>query len=86
MFEADLNASLTRNKVLPVVIVQKIGTTGEASKWPEEVTPENYSENESNLDRNLILNTFLMKNNYKTVWENIAFRILIPDKTYENLN
>jgi len=85
MFRADLDSSFERNRILPAVIMQKIGTTGDASKWPEEILPGNYAENVSNLDRNLILDTFLIKNNYKQVWENVAFKILIPGKTNENL-
>ena len=79
-FSADLKASFERNKVLPAVIMQKIGTTGNDSKWPEEIQPGNYYENELNLERNHILDTFLMKNNYKKIWENVAFKILIPDE------
>jgi hypothetical protein len=83
MFRADLKASYERNRMLPAVIIQKIGTTGEASKWPEEILPGNYAENAANLDRNHILDTFLIKNNYKQAWENVAFKILLPDKTNE---
>ena len=53
-------------------------TTGNDSKWPEIIEPGNYNENALNLERNHILDNFLIKNNYREVWENIAFKILIP--------
>ncbi len=78
MFRSDLYNSIQRNKQLPDLIIQKIGTVGNDSKWPEEIQPGNYSLNELNLERNQILDTFLMKNNYKIAWENKAFKILLP--------
>jgi hypothetical protein len=78
LFRADLKASSEKNKTLPAVIIQKIGTTGNDSKWPEEIQPGNYYENELNLERNQILDTFLTANHYKKVWENVAFKIMIP--------
>jgi hypothetical protein len=78
MFRTDLYSSVQRNKQLPDLIIQKIGTVGNDSKWPEEIQPGNYSVNELNLERNQILDTFLMKNNYKIAWENKAFKILLP--------
>jgi hypothetical protein len=80
LFQADLQASLERNKMLPPVIMQKIGTIGNDSKWPEEIQPGNYEENVLNLERNHILDTFLVKNNYRKIWENVAFKILIPEE------
>ncbi len=78
LFRADLKASSEKNKTLPAIIMQKIGTTGNDSKWPEEIQPGNYYENELNLERNHILDTFLTANHYKKVWENVAFKIMIP--------
>ncbi len=78
MFRSDLYNSIQRNKQLPDLIIQKIGTVGNDSKWPEEILPGNYYVNKLNLERNQILDTFLMKNNYKIAWENKAFKILLP--------
>jgi len=81
LFQADLNASVERNGKLPTVVRQIIGTVGEASKWPEESLPEKYSDNERNHDRNLVLDSFLTRNNYREIWSNKAFMILIPGNT-----
>jgi hypothetical protein len=80
MFRADLRISIEKHKILPPVIVQKIATTGDASKWPEEIVPENSISNELDAEKNNILDSFLVRNNYKEVWSNLAFKILIPEK------
>jgi hypothetical protein len=79
MFRTDLNQIPERGHILPPVIRQKIATVGDASKWPEETLAENYFLSERNLDRNRILDSFLLKNNYTEVWSNNAFMILVPD-------
>jgi hypothetical protein len=79
LFQADLQASASRNKILPPVVMQKIATVGNDSKWPEEIQSGKYQENIYNLTRNQILDSFLVKNKYKKVWENIAFEILVPE-------
>ncbi|MDP4251016.1 MAG: glycosyltransferase family 39 protein [Bacteroidota bacterium] len=81
LFRSDLHRSIERNPVLPVVIRQKIATTGTASKWPEEILPGDYSRDELSVDRNNILDSFLVQYGYREVWENVAFKILIPDKS-----
>jgi hypothetical protein len=78
MFASDLAVSLNRHKKLPVVVMQTISTTGAASKWPEEILPLDYFKNEQSQNRDLILNAFLIKNHYRKVWENKAFKILLP--------
>jgi hypothetical protein len=80
IFQSDIN-TLTeeRNKTLPVVIRQKIATTGDASKWPEEIVDGDYFTDAQNIDRNIILDSFLNRNHYKEAWSNKAFKILIPD-------
>ncbi|HEY4967767.1 MAG TPA: hypothetical protein VII28_15285, partial [Puia sp.] len=80
-FQSDLNLIFTRSKNLPPVVRQKIATIGDASKWPEEILPGNYFKIERNLDKNNILDSFLLKNNYKEVWSNRVFMILIPDSS-----
>jgi hypothetical protein len=79
LFRADLNSMQERSTKLPPVVMQKIATIGDASKWPEETMPGNYSKMDRNLTRNYILDSFLKKNNYKEVWSNQDFKILIPD-------
>lgn len=80
MFRADLSLSLEKHKILPPVIMQKIATTGDASKWPEEIVPENSINNELHTEKDNILDSFLIRNHYKEVWSNLAFKILMPEK------
>ena len=81
MFASDLTASLDRHKMLPVVIMQTISTTGAASKWPEEILPLDYFKNDQSMNRDRIMDAFLIKNHYRKVWENKAFKILMPEKS-----
>ncbi len=64
--------SLDEKKILPVIIRQKIDMWG---NWPRD-TPKNYHEMEN--ERNRWLNNLLLAHNYKMVWENNSFQILIP--------
>jgi hypothetical protein len=80
-FQSDLNSIFTRSRTLPPVIRQKIATIGDASKWPEEIAAGDYFKIERNLEKNIIMDSFLLKNNYKEVWSNKAFMILIPDRS-----
>jgi hypothetical protein len=82
LFRADLNSMQERSSKLPPVVMQKIATIGDASKWPEETMAGSYSKMERNLTRNYILDSFLKKNNYKEVWSNQDFKILIPDSVH----
>lgn len=81
LFGRDMDLSVQKHRDLPVVVMQKIATTGDASKWPEEIYPGDYFRNEVNQDRNNIMDSFLVRHSYREVWSNIAFKILIPDKT-----
>ncbi len=76
-FKNELYISLQESKKLPVVIMQKVNTLN--SNWPENIN-DNYSNIKKNLARNTCMNDFLKNNNYRKVWENKAFEILIPDK------
>jgi hypothetical protein len=49
------------------------------SNWPENIHECSDSIKE-NLTRNIYMNNFLKTYHYKKVWENIAFKILIPDE------
>jgi hypothetical protein len=82
-FQSDLNGVLTRSGNFPPVIRQKIATIGDASKWPEEILPGNYFKIEKNRDKNTILDSFLLKNNYKEVWSNRVFMILLPERPHK---
>jgi len=79
-FQLDLNSIFTKSQKLPPVVRQKIATIGDASKWPEEISPGNYFTIERNLDKNEILDSFLLRYRYKEVWANRVFMILLPDR------
>jgi hypothetical protein len=74
-FKKNLDKAVLERKVLPVVIIQKLNTLN--SNWPQN-TYDNYAEWKENKVRNAIMNDFLKGNNYKKIWENKAFEILIP--------
>jgi hypothetical protein len=82
LYEAEfLNNELVyarkEKKNLPVVVMQKIKTIGDGSMWPEKTLPSDYFTWEENLGRNKYMNEFLARNNYKEVWSDPYFKILI---------
>jgi len=77
-FRNKLYESLKERKKLPVVIMQKLNTLN--SKWPLN-TYEIYAENKENLTRNICMNDFLKHYQYRKVWENVAFEILLPGES-----
>jgi hypothetical protein len=79
IFNNELNLAKVQKKILPVVIMQTIQTIGDGSKWPEESLPTDYSKWDVNQGRNKYMNEFLLHNNYKEVWTNGYFKILIPN-------
>src|SRR5450432_3994427 len=72
--DAELNTALSETHILPVVVYQKVQTLP-SQYWP------NQSEDNSSFDldnpKNAPIKKFLNSNNYKLVWENIAFRIYL---------
>lgn len=77
-FKTELYKGLEETKVLPVVIMQKIKTTGLSSNWPDP-TPEDLSDYlKKNEKRDGYMNEFLQNNNYREVWSNHVFRIFLP--------
>jgi Dolichyl-phosphate-mannose-protein mannosyltransferase len=81
LFKSDLNSMTERSPVMPPVIMQEIATVGDASKWPEEIMPGDYLTSGRNLDKNTILDSFLVRNNYREVWANKVFKIMLPDSS-----
>lgn len=78
VLEEKLALAQEKHKRLPVVIQQKVATNGwRGNKWPVNSREEYASWNER---RNTIMNEFLKKYNYKEVWNNHAFSILVPEK------
>jgi hypothetical protein len=80
VFKNELDLAKISKKVLPVVIIQTIQTIGDGSKWPEQTLPTDYSKWDVNQGRNKYMNDFLKDNNYKEVWNNGFFKILIPNQ------
>jgi hypothetical protein len=75
-FKAELDISTSKSKKLPIVIVQKMNTLD--SDWPTN-SLNFYQKSISDLMRDSILKEYLRRNNYKKVWENSTFEILISN-------
>jgi Dolichyl-phosphate-mannose-protein mannosyltransferase len=78
LFRNELDYAESHQSLLPVIVRQLIKTTGEGSAWPEVKPPENYLTFKRTQAKNNILNDFIKKHNYKEVWNNGDFTILIP--------
>jgi hypothetical protein len=78
MFHKELDLAKVSNTHLPVIVRQLIKTTGEGSAWPDIRPKADYLQLQRNQGKNAILNEFISKNNYKEVWNNGDFTILIP--------
>lgn len=74
----DLEDSYQKHQVLPVIIKQKIKTTGDGSTWPSVVHPEPYEDWEDNRGRNIAMDAFLERFQYREVWASRYFCILVP--------
>jgi hypothetical protein len=83
LFEKDLNSSLKHRGFLPVVVQQLIHTTGQGSRWPTEIVDDEFLKKDD-IGRDRVMNEFLRKNEYREVWKNDCFRILVP-RTSKNL-
>jgi hypothetical protein len=80
IFERELNTSYQEIGKLPVIVQQKVNTIN--SNWPQNIKIENYFDYKNNSKRNGQLSEFMVKHNYRIVWENDAFRIIIPPGGY----
>lgn len=76
IFVEELNASYQEIGKLPVIVQQKVNTIN--SNWPQNIKVENYFDYKNNSKRNGQLSEFIAKHNYRMVWENDAFKIMIP--------
>jgi hypothetical protein len=77
MMNIELNKASAEKNELPVVVCQKVNLLSN-NFWP------NNNNDSSSFDLNAPVNesfkTFLIKNNYQIVWENIAFQIYTSGK------
>lgn len=80
VFKNELADAFTRTKILPVVVIQKINTVGDASNWPHPSSVYDDEWNKLNEERNAYLDDFLTMHNYQEVWNNRCFKIMIPAK------
>jgi hypothetical protein len=78
VFERELNLSMSKSLPIPVVVMQTVLTIGDGSKWPEAKLKDDYSKWDRNKGRNEVMNNFLAEHNYKTVWQNETFKIMVP--------
>jgi hypothetical protein len=78
LFRNELNYAESHQSLLPVIVRQLIKTTGEGSAWPEIKPAEDYLLFKRTEAKNNILNDFIKRHNYKEVWNNRDFTILIP--------
>jgi hypothetical protein len=74
--ETELNKALSEKHVLPLVIYQKVQTLP-GPYWPD--LNQDNSSFDMNKPKNAQIKKFLTANNYKMVWENIAFRIYLAN-------
>lgn len=80
LFREELNATLEEKKILPVVVQQLKKLVGNAGEWPDPPSFYDSAWHKRNVPRDSILNEFLKTHNYKEVWKNSVFKILIPEK------
>lgn len=78
IFKTELDSAVLRTKILPVVIVQKMKTVGNAGNWPEEPVFYDSTWHKKNEPRDKFLNEFLQQYQYKEVWNNKVFKIMVP--------
>ncbi len=85
MFNKQLNTSSKKGK-LPVIVRQRQDMG--AANWPYQSIPGYTLYLNASIkyrEHGLILNNFLNRHKYYSVWENRSFEILLPDRTQFNL-
>lgn len=77
-FANELNTTAEKTGRLPVIIRQLIKTVDDASMWPDP--PAKFDDNWSKINekRDQALDQFIQKYQYREVWTNKVFSILIP--------
>jgi hypothetical protein len=78
-FKKELEIALSNNRHLPVIVMQTALTLGNGKNWPIKKITQDYLRLPINIDRNEILEDFIIEHKYHEVWSNDYFKILIPD-------
>lgn len=78
-FKKELEIAVSNNRHLPVIVMQTALTLGNGKNWPVKNITQDYLRLPINLDRNEILEDFIIEHKYHEVWSNDYFKILIPD-------
>ncbi len=78
LFSVEMEKAI-KKRPLPVIVRQKIKTVHEGSKWPEEIVNFNEEDIERSTGRDNYLREFIKLHNYKEVWSNKVFSILVTD-------
>jgi hypothetical protein len=78
LFSEELKSSLAEKKVIPPIVQQLKKTVGNAGEWPDPPAFYDSAWHKKNEPRDSVLNNFLQVHQYKEVWRNEIFRILIP--------
>lgn len=82
VFDIKLKKAKYRSKVLPVIILQNMSTL--STNWPQNAENKITRTPPEQL-RDSVMFEFIRNNNYKKVWKNLAFEILLPDTENTNL-
>lgn len=82
-FKFELDNIGNQSNELPVIILQKVNTL--STDWPQNHNLE-YLRSNPEIERDSILNEFMVINGYTKVWENIAFEIRVPDNRKLNVD
>jgi Dolichyl-phosphate-mannose-protein mannosyltransferase len=75
-FDYELNKAVLENHILPPIVYQKVQTIP-GPLWPDPKL--NNSAFDIDSPKNVIIKKFIEKYEYKSIWENTAFRIYIAD-------
>jgi hypothetical protein len=71
----ELELALSEKSTLPVVIYQKVKTSG-TTEWPDP--DDDNSRFELGNSHNAAIRGFLDNHRYEMIWENIAFQVWLP--------
>jgi len=80
LFREEMKWAEAHQSGLPVIVRQLVKTTGDGSGWPEVRPAEDYLHFKRTQGKNQILDDFIKRHQYREVWNNGIFTILVPQK------